>query len=162
MKRPTRTTRQLVIACLALCVVVGATPKVSRAENAPSGSIEPADAGAENVPAEDERIRQARAHFERGVSHFDRGEWEAALLEFVHSRELVATRRNTKNTAICLRKVGRLVEALEMFETLVQDFADLSPAERALIDREIDDLEARVGMLEIVDAPFGAAITVDG
>src|SRR5262245_57725646 len=62
-------------------------------------------------------VVEARTHFERGVAHFDRREWQPALAEFLRSRELAPTRGNTKNAAICLRKVGRFDDALDLFET---------------------------------------------
>src|SRR5688500_9945008 len=115
-----------------------------------------ADAAAET------RLSEARRHFELGVAHFDRQEWHAALVEFLSSRELAPTRGNTKNAAICLRKVGRFDESLDMFEALLRDFPDLSPADRVLARREIADLLASVGTLEIRDAPSGARVAIDG
>jgi hypothetical protein len=157
-----RATRQLVGACLSVLAVVRATNGTAWAESAPPEDSAPTDTHSDELPAEDERTKEARAHFELGVSHFDHGEWESALEEFTRSRELIPTRRNTKNVAVCLRKVGRLDEALEMFERLLQDFPDLPPGERALVAREIDDLERSVGAIEIVDAPAEAAVSIDG
>jgi len=69
---------------------------------------------------------------------------------------------NTKNLAICLRKVGRFDEALDMFEALLRDFPDLPPADRELARREISELLSSVGTLEIRDAPPGARVSIDG
>jgi hypothetical protein len=113
-------------------------------------------------PAADTRLAEARRHFELGISHFDREEWHAALVEFLSSRELAPTRGNTKNAAICLRKVGRFDEALDMFEAFLRDFPDLSAADRELARREIAELQASVGTIEIRDAPPGARVSIDG
>jgi len=118
-----------------------------------------AAAGADSGP---DKKAEARMHFDLGLSHFDREEWQAALVEFLVARQLAPTKSITKNAAISLRKVGRYAEALDMFETLVRDFPDLLPAERALADREINELRASVGTIEILEAPEGASITVDG
>jgi MYXO-CTERM domain-containing protein len=83
----------------------------------------------------------------------DREEWQAALVEFLKSRELFPSKGNTKNAALCLRKVGRFDESLDLFETLIRDFEDLSPTDRALADREIGELRASVGTVEIRQAP---------
>jgi hypothetical protein len=112
--------------------------------------------------ATEARLAEARRHFELGIAHFDRSEWQAALVEFLSSRERAPTRGNTKNAAICLRKVGRFDEALDMFEALLKDFPDLSPADRELARREISELLASVGTLELRDAPPGAHVSVDG
>ena len=68
----------------------------------------------------------------------------------------------TKNAAICLRKVGRFDEALDLFEALLRDFPDLAQSDRELAEREVRELEASVGTLQLVDAPAGASVGVDG
>jgi hypothetical protein len=109
-----------------------------------------------------ESKEEARSHFDLGVSHFDREEWGAALAEFLKSRELYPAKGNTKNAAICLRKVGRFDEALDLFEALLRDFPDLSPTDRALAEHELKELQASVGTIEVLDAPAEAMVTVDG
>lgn len=105
---------------------------------------------------------EAQSHFDLGLSHFDREEWPAALVEFLKSREMFPSRGNTKNAAICLRKLGRFDEALTLFEALVRDFPDLSPTDRTLGNKEIGDLQASVGTVAIDGAPEGASVTIDG
>ncbi|HSQ62825.1 MAG TPA: PEGA domain-containing protein [Polyangiaceae bacterium] len=120
-------------------------------------------AWAQTKPAPtDAQKEEARSHFELGLSHFDREEWQAALVEFLKSRELFPTRGNTKDAAICLRRVGRFDEALDMYEALLRDFPDLAPADRALAQREIGELQASVGTIAIDGAPDGASVTIDG
>ena len=108
------------------------------------------------------QLAEARRHFDLGISHFDRSEWQAALVEFLTSRDLAPTRSNTKNAAICLRKVGRFDEALDLFEALLRDFPDLPAADRELALREISELGASVGTLELSGAPPGAHVSIDG
>ena len=104
----------------------------------------------------------ARSHFELGLSHFDHEEWDAALAEFSKSRELLPSKSNTKNAAICLRKVHRNDEALAMFEALLREFRDLSPTDRAIAEREIEDLRRSLATVTIEGAPAGASVSVDG
>jgi hypothetical protein len=105
---------------------------------------------------------EAQQHFNLALTHFDREEWQAALVEFLKSRELLPTKGNTKNAAICLRKVGRFDESLDMFEALLRDFPDVAPADKALAQKEIGELQASVGTVTFEGAPEGASITVDG
>lgn len=112
--------------------------------------------------ATDQQKQDARTHFDLGLSHFDRQEWAAALVEFLKSRELYPTRGNTKDAAICLRKVGRFDESLAMYEALVHDFRDLSADDKALAEREISELQGSVGTIAITGAPDGAEVIVDG
>jgi hypothetical protein len=127
------------------------------------GGIGSAFAQSASPPAVAEtRLAEARRHFDLGVAHFDREEWQAALVEFLQSRELAPSRGNTKNAAICLRKMGRFDEALDMFEALLRHFPDLSVADRELARREMEELGASVGTIEIRDAPPGAQVSVNG
>jgi hypothetical protein len=113
-------------------------------------------------PSADDLKEEARSHFDLGLSHFDHGEWSAALAEFLRARELYPTRSATKNAAICLHKERRFDEALDLFEALEHDYPDLSPTDRALADREITELRASVGALAITGAEPGASVSVDG
>ncbi|MDB4994190.1 MAG: uncharacterized protein JWM74_1622 [Myxococcaceae bacterium] len=110
----------------------------------------------------EERRAQARTLFESGLGHFDRGEWSAALADFLRSREIFPTRSATKNAAVCLRKEARFDEALDMFEELLRAFTDLSAGDRAFAEREIAELRGAVGALDLTGAEPGAAIVVDG
>jgi hypothetical protein len=127
----------------------GPTPKPSAPESAPQGA------------AGDTAKEEARAHFERGIALSDEEAWEAALVEFARSRELFATRGNTKNLALCLRKLHRFDEALDAYEALDREFSPLPPQDRAFVDKELDELKKRVGRLEVSGQP-GASVSVGG
>ena len=105
---------------------------------------------------------QARALFESGVAHFDRGEWSAALADFLRSREIFPTRSATMNAAVCLRHEGRFDEALDLLEELLRTYPDLSSSERAFAERESAELRASVGAIEVNGAEPGATVVVDG
>ncbi len=169
---------------LASCVVVAAllvasAPSVARAdapEEATPTPVAPADAGAATPPATapklpadattppsaEVRRAEARALFDSGLAHFDRGESSAALADFLRSREIFSTRSATKNAAVCLRKEGRFDEALDLFEDLLRSFPDLPAADRAFAEREIADLRGAVGAVDVTRAEPGATIVVDG
>ena len=93
---------------------------------------------------------------------FDKKVWDAALVEFLESRTAYATRSNTQNAAICLRNLNRFDEALDMFEALLKEFPTLSPTDRSAVDKEVTELHALVGAIEIRTAENGAQITIDG
>jgi len=111
---------------------------------------------------EDPRRAEARAHFERGVAHVDRSEWDAALAEFLASRKALATSKNTYNAAVCLRKMNRFDEALEMYETLLRDYPDISAEDRKVAERERAQLESSVGAIELRGGLARATVVVDG
>lgn len=113
-------------------------------------------------PETDPRQEEARAHFQKGVSLFGERAWDAALAEFLRSRELFPTRAATKNAAVCLRQLRRFDEAVEYFETLLREFPNLPDAERAEAERELSELEGYVGAIIVQGAPPGASVVVDG
>lgn len=110
--------------------------------------------------AEQDAKESARLHFERGNRLIADEAYDAALAEFQRSRALFPTRGNTQNTAVALAKLGRYVEALEMYRTLVRDF-QLEPAERESVEREVEFLSGLVGTITVRAEP-GATVIVDG
>jgi hypothetical protein len=109
------------------------------------------------------RKREAKLHFQSGLSLLDAHETEAALAEFRRSLERYPTRAATKNAAICLRALGRYDEALDLLEGLLA-LPDLPATDRIPIEEEIAKLEARVGTVVLVtSAPDEkvAAVFVD-
>ncbi len=139
----------------AAIVALTLAPALASAQPAPSTSVS-------SPPPAAARKDEARKHFEEGLSHFDRGEWSAALAEFLTSRSLFATRAATKDAAICLRKEGRFDEALDMWDALEREFADLAPEDRAIADSEIADLKRSVGGVALRGGEPGANVVIDG
>jgi hypothetical protein len=130
-------------------------------QGAPAGSAAPPP---EEDPALAERDRkdQAQAHFDKGVMLIAQRAWEAALAESQLSRELYPTKSATYNIAFCLKNLQRFDEALEMFEVLLREFPNLPPDEKTEAQRDIDELRAVVGTVEITGAKPGASIVIDG
>ncbi|WP_437971561.1 PEGA domain-containing protein [Sorangium sp. So ce260] len=134
----------------------GATPATEGATPAAEGATPP-----EEAPVSETNRQVARLHFEKGLALLREEAWSPALAEFLLSRKLYPTRAATNNAAIALRKLQRYDEALEMFETFLRDFT-MSAAERAVAQREIAELRALVGTLDITGAEPGASIVVSG
>lgn len=163
--------RKLLVPLLVLALLLSAA--ASQAQKKKGGKKEPAPAptaepAAPAPPAEpkvdpvEQKKADARAHFERGLSLFDEEAWDAALVEFQRSREIFATRAATKNAAICLRRLHRFDEALDMFDNLLREFPDLPPQDKALVEREVSELRNRVGTVDIRMTEPGATIVIDG
>src|SRR5262245_55376847 len=79
--------------------------------------------------APDEKA-QAEERFYKGLRLFREQLWDAALAEFLESRAMHATRAATRNAALCLRKLGRFDEALDLFEAMLREFPPASAEER--------------------------------
>jgi len=88
--------------------------------------------------------------------------WTAALAEFMRSRELYPTRTATNNAAVCLRKLKRFDESLDMYETLLREFPNMTADKKEAALKEVAELRQLVGTIDITSAEPGASIVVDG
>ncbi|MFO0608502.1 MAG: hypothetical protein U0324_35380 [Polyangiales bacterium] len=120
----------------------------------------PTVANAQPAPVEADTA-QARAHFDRGVLLFDRGDTEGALVEFQRAWEL--SRRpgvlfNVAAAAQALRRYGEAAAALRRFLAEAPgDHPQRPAAARAL--RELEQLVAHV---RVTVDPTDAVVTLDG
>jgi hypothetical protein len=127
-----------------------------------SSSVSSVAPAADPVPAPDPKA-QALERFERGVTLFDDGSLEVALTEFLEARRLYPLRSATANAVVCLDKLGRHDEALEMAEALLREFGSaMTPEARERTQHKVLELRARVGTIEITKAEVGATILIDG
>lgn len=114
--------------------------------------------------AQDEHASSAaRALFQEGLRFVDAGQWGPARDRFRRALALRPSPLIAFNLATSCVHVGRLVEAMELFEQVRRD--DLAPADaRAASAREIAELRPRLGRLvvHVVGAPEGATVRVDG
>jgi hypothetical protein len=156
----------LLVLALVLMVGTAGAQKKKKGKKAPEPApTEVPAAPAPEPPAPDPaeaKKADARSHFERALSLFDEEAWDAALVEFERSRELYPTRAATKNAAICLRRLHRFDEALDMFDTLLREFPDLPPQDKAIVEREVSELRVRVGTVDVQMTEPGASIVIDG
>lgn len=123
-------------------------------------SMVPREARADGPDARD--VAAAKEEFRRGIVLFEAGDIEMALEYFRRSRALFPSKQNTLNMAVCLDRMGRHDEALEMFEETLAKFAsDLSEKDRAEMPANVAQLRGKVGEIEIVGASSGQ-VFVDG
>lgn len=112
--------------------------------------------------AADAQKAEAKLHFDKALQLFEDEAWDAALVEFMQSRALFPTRAATKDAAICLRKLHRFDEAIDMFEVLLRDFPSLPAEERALALAQTQELANYVGTLLLQGAEPGSKVVIDG
>jgi len=105
----------------------------------------------------------AKEHFLRGVDLAVREEWDAALVEFLRSRELFPTFVAIKNAALSLRRLKRNEEALAAYEQAIATFGtQISADELAQAKDAIAQLQKLVGEIQLRVSPEGATVLVDG
>ncbi len=109
-----------------------------------------------------EKLESAKELFKRGVALFQAGDIEHALDHFLRSRAAFASSKNTINAAICLDKLGRYDEALEMYEEALTRFAsELDEKDRASIAPQVARLRGLVGSV-VVSANVEGSLVIDG
>ena len=142
----------------------GASSAPPPATSAPDAAAPPA-AGPAAAPEDGPNPAnkaEAELHFKRGLKLFEENAWTAALAEFLLSRELYPTRTATNNAAVCLRKLNRFDEALDMYETLLREFVSLAADKKSAAQKEVAELRELVGTIDITGSEPGASIVVDG
>ncbi len=130
-------------------------PKPPPVEASPPPPVDPAAA------AEATAKEEARKHFDQGLALFDRGSLETAFPEFERSIAIYPTRAAIKNAALCLRRLNRFAEAVEMNERLLAT-PNVSAEEKAIAEGELTQLRPVVGNIIIDGIQSGATITIDG
>ena len=111
-----------------------------------------------------ERSAEAARLFETATEHADRGETAEALEFFQRSLEIFPTTATAFNLALTLHDTGRVVEAIELIEQLMEgEYGELPPdrltearQQRRLYQREVAALEIHVS------GATTAEIRVDG
>ncbi|MEP7121394.1 MAG: PEGA domain-containing protein [Byssovorax sp.] len=127
----------------------------------PSRADEPPDVGDDpSTPAA--HLALAKDLFRKGVALLQADDVERALSFFLRSRAEQASAKNTGNAAICLSRLGRYDEALEMYEELLLRFsADLDAEDRATLIPAMAALRDKVGAIR-VSASVDGLVVIDG
>ncbi len=99
----------------------------------------------------------------RGVALAKSGSFELALAEFTASLGLFRTRNALINSALCLRDLGRFVDARRTLQGMLVEFKDsVPPEERAVAERLIATFDTRIGQVHVESVPMGATVIIDG
>ena len=117
------------LACVALSSPAWAQPAPPSPPSAPPGEAEAPAPAPPPAPAVDPKKEKAKELFLAGNRLRKAGDCQRAAELYRKSRRLVTTMGNTRNEAVCLRKLGRIDEALDLYGLLLERFADrLSPS----------------------------------
>jgi hypothetical protein len=113
-------------------------------------------------PSADAKLSEAKALFKEGNDLRKAGDLQGALEFYLRSRRLVASMPNTTNAAVCLEDLGRLDEALELYEEVVTKYRDeLSEREQQDIAASMSNLRRALGSVD-VSGEVGGMLFVDG
>jgi hypothetical protein len=136
----------------------------ARAQDAPPAA--PAQSAPEDptsaAPDTDPRLDDAKVLFRQGNELRKAGDWQGALQRYLLSRALVPSLPNTMNAAICLERLGRVDEALDLYEHVLTDFAaQIDDDVRRGLAATMSNLRRQVGSLD-VSANVDGMVVVEG
>jgi hypothetical protein len=134
------------------------------AQTEPSKPSTPPAAETQPASAADEAKELARGHFTKGVAYQKQEQWGAALTEFLEARRLYPeSASSTRNAVVCLQKLQRYDEALDLYETLLRDYGDRLPKDaKENAEKHLAEVRALVSTVDVKGALEGASIIVNG
>ncbi len=107
----------------------------------------------------EESLLRAKSLFRQGVAVYEAGDIARAADYFRRSREEYPSARNTINEALCLDKLGRYDEALELYEqAIARHSGEMDAEDRAATAASMTALRAKVGELEISSNVTGSVL----
>lgn len=111
---------------------------------------------------DDTATKQARARFQEGVDHFDKGRYDAARASFLQAYALKKHPSLLLNLGQSCLKGGHPLDAARYFQQFLREGgSQASPAQRESAESGLAEAGKKVGVLE-VSAPTGSDVTVDG
>lgn len=139
-----------VLLSFALGAVVGPSPAAAQ-QAAATSAPEPTA----------EQKKEASQRFEKGVSFYRDGEYQAALLEFKRAYELFPNYRVLYNLGQTSRELKDHASALVAFERYLAEGENIDAARKRDVEQWIAELRTKVARLRVSTNVPGAEITVD-
>jgi hypothetical protein len=122
---------------------------------------EPPDASEAAAPSSD-AVKEAEAHFRRGVDLYKDNDSGGALVEFKRAYQLAPNYRVLFNLGQTYFQLQRYADALRTLQAFVaQGGAQIAADRRAAVEADVRQLENRVGQVEIRTNVDGAQLLVD-
>jgi hypothetical protein len=115
------------------------------------------------VSAHAEPKKEAERHFKLGVKLYNEAKWAEALVEFQRAYELSPHPAVLYNLAATHRELSHYDESIQNFERFMAEAPGKVKTElMEKATRELEELRARVGTIEVTTAPDGVTVVVDG
>lgn len=143
---------------IAASLLVG-PPTGTAVDAPPSESESESESKIESEPAGDDARSTAKRAFDDGLAAVAAGEFEAAVDDFERAYSLRPHPVTLFNLALALEKAGRLPEAWEVFDDVI-DIVE-SNTERREIRRHMRAIESEIAIIEI-DANPRERLCIDG
>lgn len=125
----------------------------------------PSRVAAQESAATEAQREEARELFRRGRDLYQRGRTEEALEILRQAWEIYPSWAVSNGMALCVEKLGRMEEALALYErSLAEGGASIPADQQGQIAQRIGELrrELRLGRIRVDTHPSGVALTLDG
>ncbi len=122
----------------------------------------PAPQGTPTPRADDNKLADAKSHYDRGLQLYDEGAYDGARVEFERAYALAPTYRILYNIGLVQKQQSDFAGALKNFEAYLEEGGSQVPdARRTELVKEIAALKARTGTLSIGANVTDADVFVD-
>ena len=143
-----------------LATLLIATTVSSQAWAAPPSP--PAAPPANPGPAGDQKVDEARSHYERGLQFIEEENFDAALVEMERAYQIAPSYRILFNLGRIQKARNNYAAALRHFEGYLEEGKDsIAQERRTEVEKEIATLRGRVATVEVKVNMAGADIAVD-
>jgi hypothetical protein len=129
---------------------------VARADDAP-----PAAPAAAPTPA-DEKLEQAKRHFQQGVALYNDGNFSAALAEFEATYEAHPTAGVLYNIGLTQKSLFRYGESIQTLERYLKEAGSLPPERTREVEQLVAEMKALLADVTLSGLPDGASVMIDG
>lgn len=120
-------------------------------------------AAAASAQASDDPLEQASAHFDRGITFYNEGRYDAALAELARAYELAPAHQTLYNLARVHAALGHAVESARAYARYLEEAGDeIGARRRREAEAALEEQRARIGRLEVIVDADGATVSVDG
>lgn len=113
------------------------------------------------VVAQSDAEAAARAHYERGITLYDEGQFPAALAEFEAAYQGSHRASLLFNIGQIHARLGHAVEAVDSLRRYLAEASSVSAERRALVESEIAAQEGRIATVTVTVSVPGATVSFD-
>ena len=111
----------------------------------------------------DENTTKAKLHFEKGISYYEKKNWDLALEEFTKAFSLKPHWKIRYNIGLCYKQLGLWTQSMTQLTLMLEEGGDEIPLKQAeKVMKVISEMQEKVGFLTLEGNIEKAQVKVDG
>src|SRR5262245_25425110 len=111
--------------------------------------------------ADESRYDTAKAHFTKGVTLYNDGNYSGALVEFETAHAIHPVSAVLYNIALTQKALFRYAESIDIFQRYLGEAKGASTERRQEVERLIAEMQSLLAIVTLRVSPDGAAVIVD-